>query len=149
MSEIFGIEELTAAFEEMVKTAQEAAKTIVRRAQVELEAETKKSFRLSNPPGRDSHGRFSRSVSPPGSPPAVVTGTLRRSITSSKVEVRATSATGTVYPTAVYARIQELGGIAGHGAHLPARPYLAPALEKTTPRMQEIATEEWAKGLRL
>lgn len=30
----------------------------------------------------------------------------------------------------VYARIHELGGIAGHGAHIPARPYLRPAVDE-------------------
>jgi len=64
--------------------------------------------------------------SAPGSPPAVVTGTLRRSITTER-----RPGAGGVYvsvgPTAVYGRIQELGGRAGRGSTLPARPYVAPA----------------------
>jgi len=142
--ELFGVEALEAAFDSMVEAAAEAAKTIVHEAQVELEAETKKSFTREHPPGRDSHGRFTRSVSPPGSPPAVVTGTLRRSITSSRVQMKGTTASGTVYPTAVYARIQELGGDTGR-AHLPARPYLAPSLRAVMPRIHAISVKEWAK----
>ena len=137
-AELFGVEALQAAFDAMIVEAASAAKTIVKRAEVEVEAETKKSF-------TGAHKKGTRTTSQPGTPPDVVTGALRRSITSSPVQVTATAATGSVYPAAVYSRIQELGGVGGRGAHLPARPYLAPSLEKATPRIKAIAVEEWAK----
>ncbi len=138
MTEIFGVEALQAAFDTMIVEAARAAKTIVKRAEVEVEAETKKAF-------TGAHKKGTRTTSAPGSPPDVVTGALRRSITSSPVQMSGTTATGSVYPAAVYSRIQELGGTAGRGAHLPARPYLAPSLTKATPRLGRIAAEEWAK----
>jgi phage gpG-like protein len=60
-----------------------------------------------------------------------VTGTLRRSIT-----VKGPHPLGLgrweaqIGPTAVYGRIQELGGVTGRGGAtvLPARPYVAPTL---------------------
>jgi phage gpG-like protein len=77
--------------------------------------------------GRASHARNAATTAAPGSPPAMVTGALRRSVKTVEVapghvEVGATTA---------YARIQELGGTAGRGGAttLPARPYLRPAYD--------------------
>lgn len=140
--ELFGVEALKAALEGTVVAAAEANKKIVRRAQIDLEATTKKAF-------TGSHKKGTRTTAPPDHPPDVVTGALRRSITSSPVETKGLSASGTVYPAAIYARIQELGGVGGRGAHLPARPYLAPSLTEAAPRMGKIAAEEWAKVMPL
>jgi phage gpG-like protein len=92
-----------------------------------LEAEAKRQL------GTYAHPRGTPTPSPRGQPPAVVTGTLRRSI-----RVTAPEPTGTagwsisVGPTAIYGRIQELGGFTGrNGAtYLPPRPYMDPALKK-------------------
>ncbi|MFD0393333.1 hypothetical protein ACFQ3Z_15995 [Streptomyces nogalater] len=62
-----------------------------------------------------------------------MTGTLRRSIT---VKGPAPLGTGrwaaSIGPTAVYGRIQELGGVTGRGGatELPPRPYVRPAYER-------------------
>lgn len=83
--------------------------------------------------------------SAPGQPPAVTTGTLRRSIA---YEVDKPRAVGRVGTNLVYARIQEMGGLITaksanflhfvidgkhkmvQSVYLPARPYLRPALDK-------------------
>ncbi|HUN38468.1 MAG TPA: hypothetical protein VMU95_41285 [Trebonia sp.] len=93
---------------------------------------------------RYSHKRETQTPSPPGGPPALVGGHLRRS-----VRLYAASRTGPytaesrVRPMIVYARIQEMGGtIRAHGkalhwvsggidffaksVTLPKRPYMAP-----------------------
>lgn len=75
-----------------------------------------------------SHQRGTPTPEPPGNPPSVVTGTLRRSITT---EGPRRLGFGTyealVGPTVVYARVQELGG---GPSHLPPRPYMKPAFEQ-------------------
>lgn len=77
-----------------------------------------------------SHPRGTPTPSAPGEPPSLVTGTLRRSIT-----VKGPTPLGRgrweaqIGPTAVYGRIQELGGVTGRGAVLPARPYVQPSYE--------------------
>jgi phage gpG-like protein len=77
-----------------------------------------------------SHPPGTRTGSPPGSPPWRITGHLADSVT-----VRRATSTGLdtwagyVGPTAIYGRIQELGGDTGRGhrTHLPPRPSLYPA----------------------
>lgn len=64
--------------------------------------------------------------SPPGSPPAMISGALQGSVRVEELEpghVR-------VGATTPYARIQQLGGMSGlgHLTRTPARPYLEPAL---------------------
>ncbi len=90
-----------------------------------------------------SHPRFTRTPSPPGRPPALVTGTLRRSV---RVEPAVPQGPGramsSVAPHTVYARIQEVGGdvhvvrarvltdgrsFFGKHVRIPARPYMRPA----------------------
>lgn len=121
---------------------------------------------------RYSHAPFTKTPSPPGQPPALMTGRLRASLTSTPGMHDAGTATAYVAPHTIYARIQEYGGDiyprrrrylrwyasgAGHpgfvpvgagsnaGAagrragiypvfakhvHLPARPYMRPAIDK-------------------
>jgi phage gpG-like protein len=98
--------------------------------------------RTSHPPGTPT-------PSPPGSPPSLVTGTLRRSI-----QVEGPAQTGPGRWTAnvgtglVYSRIQELGGTAGRGAYLPPRPYMAPGLAAALPAMGGAIERAWADALR-
>lgn len=144
MSDVFGIRELQLALDKVLVEVQTASKRIVKRSEMVVEAEAKKQF-------TGAHKRGTPTTSAPGSPPDVVTGTLRRSIKSSPVQVNGLVAKGSVYPTAVYARIQELGGPAGRGGktNLPARPYMTPAHDKALPAMRRVAAEEWAKALPL
>lgn len=134
MASISNINEIIAALTAAGTAAGEASVTIVTRGQVVVENASKSSF-------TGAHQRGSPTTSTPGAPPDVVTGTLRRSIVSSAVQPFSDgSATGQIYPTVIYARIQELGG-----RGLPARPYMQPAYEQVKPRLQEIAAEEWAR----
>lgn len=86
-------------------------------------------------------------ASQPGEPPAMRTGELFGSVEvgdpfddgDGMYEIRA-------WPSTVYARIQELGGWAGrdHRSHLPARPYVEPAVEDATDEFASIMMQAWA-----
>lgn len=141
---VIGVPQLLAAMQKATAEAEAAALNIVRRGQAVVEAEAKKQF-------TGAHAAGTPTTSRPGSPPDVVTGTLRRSIMSDRPAVAGPfgGAVGRVYPTAIYARIQELGGTTGRGGttRLPARPYMQPAHEASKPRLQRIAAEEWGRAL--
>jgi HK97 gp10 family phage protein len=137
VSSVFGVAEVKAALDRIVEQSTAASVRIVKRGQAVVEANVKKQF-------TGAHKRGEPTTSAPGSPPDVVTGTLRRSITSDKPSLSGFVATGRVYPTAVYARIQELGG---NG--LPARPYMQPGYEASLPELRDIAVEEWGKATRI
>jgi phage gpG-like protein len=141
LTEILGVRELMAAFGKAAEAVEVTATQIVKRGQALVEGEAKKQF-------TGAHARGTPTTSRPGSPPDVVTGTLRRSIVSDSPQRDGLGVTGRVYPTAVYARIQELGGQTRRGT-LPARPYMAPALKSATPRLSAIAAEEWGSALSL
>lgn len=100
--------------------------------------------------GTSSHAPGTRTPSAPGSPPALVTGQLRRSVrrTFSASTGEATWETH-IAPTTVYARIQELGGRAGrdHRSTLPPRPYVAPALARSESAISDAATRIFQKIL--
>lgn len=138
MSEVTGLRECLAALDRIAPRAQAAAARGVRDAQRLVEREIKSEF-------TGAHSRKERTGSSPGSPPEVVTGTLRRSVTSFPVETSALGAKGKVAPTSIYARIQELGGDTGRGGrtHLPARPYVRPVLDKIGPEIQSIFERAW------
>jgi phage gpG-like protein len=95
-----------------------------------LAMETAAKLELS----RVSHSRGTPTPSPPGSPPALISGALRRSVITRPDAASGYRASVTVGGTIVYARIQELGGRAGrnHASLLPPRPYLRPAAERLT-----------------
>lgn len=132
MTSVFGVSALKAALDGILAKTQVASVQIVKRGQVVVESAAKKQF-------TGSHKQGEPTTSAPGSPPDVVTGTLRRGITSSPVSMRGFAAVGSIYPTAVYSRIQELGG-----GHLPARPYMQPAYDQSIDKLRGIAEQEWA-----
>jgi hypothetical protein len=76
---IAGVSEIQALLKGKILKADLAAVAIVRRAQAVVEANAKSQF-------TGSHAKGSPTTSSPGSPPDVVTGTLRRSIKSSRVQ---------------------------------------------------------------
>jgi hypothetical protein len=80
-------------------------------------------------PGRKEHPHWS---SPPGTPPANDLGELANSI-ESKMTGR-TSAEVNVH--AKYGIPLELGWMSRGGNHVPARPFLRPAVEKVAPSFQ-------------
>lgn len=96
---------------------------------------------------RSSHRLGEPTSSLPGDPPALVSGNLRRSITvTGPTAVTASTWKGQVGPTAVYGRVQELGGDTGR-ATLPARPYMDPALRDTLTEIQAIFARAWTEAI--
>ncbi len=106
---------------------------------------------------RRAHGRLSRyyhppntpTPSPPGEPPARITGHLRGSLSPTGPVPTGGGFTGTLGPTAVYARIQELGGRAGrnHSVTLPPRPYLAPTVRDSRNDIRRQYVEAWQRAM--
>lgn len=96
---------------------------------------------------RQSHPPHTPTPSRPGDPPATISGALAESL---HVEGPAAVGAGVfarVGPTSPYGRIQELGGTAGWGAQLPARPYLWPAVRDSLPAINAIYREAWTAAL--
>jgi hypothetical protein len=77
---------------------------------------------------RYSHPPHTPTPSPPGQPPARISGHLRGGLSPTGPYPTGAGFGGKVGPTAVYSRIQELGGQAGwgHSVTLPPRPYMRP-----------------------
>ena len=97
-----------------------------------------------------SHSRGTPTSSSPGSPPAVISGTLRRSITSSTVSRVGTAWMATVSASSVYARVQELGGATGrnHATILPPRPYFGPQRAHAQQRLAAELRAAWVRTIR-
>lgn len=109
-----------------------------------------------------THPEGTPTTSPPGSPPALVTGTLMRSVKprgpfpgKKRYTYR-----GTVGPTAVYSRIQELGGRVPNRrrrefgpqtergyTRLPARPYVKPATDRVRRDVRRNFQRRWGAAL--
>lgn len=129
----------TDALKEALKTAmgsmRHEARGWVNDSLLAVERQTKVNLALK------SHKRGTPTPSLPGEPPALISGALRRSVKISGRGGRKGVYTGSVGPTMIYSRIQELGGVAGrnHRASLPARPYLKPAVLKSLPAMGKNA----------
>lgn len=119
-----GMSEFVTALKAASTAVDLATKAATAKAAHLLEAEIKTKL------GQSSHQKRTPTPSRPGQPPALVTGTLRRSV---KVEGPTSLGAGTyqarVGPTAVYGRVQELGGDTGTTV-LPSRPYVQPALKE-------------------
>lgn len=98
---------------------------------------------------RYTHAPGTPTTSPPGEPPALVSGNLSRSWKSSPPESRKQGVVeGKTGPTAVYSRIQELGGKAGpNGPTLPARPYVKPVWDANRERVHSIYAARWSQAL--
>ncbi|MEV0968516.1 hypothetical protein [Microtetraspora glauca] len=112
------------------------------------EREIKKTLRTF------SHPKGTQTPSPPGSPPALVSGSLRRSVKAGRPrQTGAARWEAHTAPTIVYARIQELGGRTGrnHATYLPPRPYVAPSHAKliASGQLAEWANRAFAKKVGL
>ena len=89
--------------------------------------------------------RVTPTSSRPGEPPSLISGTLRRSVqVQGPTSVGGTSFTASTGPTAVYGRIQELGGVAGRGSRLPARPYVQPGVTDAGPELRDMFQKAWS-----
>lgn len=117
-----GADKLDAAFDRMAQRvrsatragAKDSIRLVQRRAFVQLS-------RYSHPPNTPT-------PSPPGEPPARISGFLRGGLSPTGPYPTGSGFAGKLGPTAVYSRIQELGGQAGRGhrSTLPPRPYMRP-----------------------
>lgn len=97
---------------------------------------------------RSAHPYGTPTPSPRGAPPAWVSGFLSRSWHSTGSHVvglhRYSAQSG---PTAVYSRIQELGGMAGrnHRTYVPYRPYVLPASVRAREPVRDLFQRRWAE----
>lgn len=102
-----------------------------------------------------THPPGTKTNSLPGEPPARVTGHLIRSIEreprSGVTRVSRGVYLGGVTPRAVYARIQDKGGITGAGyrTHLPPRPYIGPAARMAAPAVRRVFVVRLNEAARL
>lgn len=93
---------------------------------------------------RKAHKKGEPTNAAPGEPPATVTGTLARSErVEGPEEIGFGHYVAAIGPTVIYGRIQELGGKAGRGATLPARPSLFPTMDESGKDIDRIASEAW------
>jgi phage gpG-like protein len=139
---LIGLAEFDAALKAMTGMANAASREATGKGAHLIEAETKKNLAIG------THKRGEPTTSAPGTPPDLVTGQLRRSIrVKGPRSIGPQTWEASVGPTAVYGRIQELGGDTGrhYASHLPARPYLAPAFERLTTSgdLAEVYTQAW------
>lgn len=99
---------------------------------------------------RYAHPRGTPTPAPPGGPPAVVSGGLRRSVRATEPTPGPRSQT-TVGASSVQARIQELGGASGpgHRTILPPRPYLRPTVQRIEAdgRLRRVAVEAFTRAV--
>jgi len=143
---LVGVPQFKVALDELVAAAAEATKIAVIKGGHLIQAETQRKLTTS------SHAKGTATPSQPGEPPSLVTGQLRRSIRVDHPNRGGDGIWSTrIGPTAVYGRIQELGGVTGrgHATTLPVRPYLAPALEAaiSSGRLGEVFDEAWRVAL--
>lgn len=134
---VVGDDAAAAALLRILAERQAATKQAVARGAHLIEAHAKLELsRTSHPPGTPTPSR-------PGQPPSLISGALRRSVTVRGPRGGGSRWEASVGPTIVYGRIQELGGVAGRRARLPARPYMAPGLERARPQIAKLFKDGW------
>ena len=106
----------------------------VGKAAADIQGEASKSIATNSGKYREYYGRVQHPhwSSPPGTPPNSDTGNLAGSI--KPVPLNATSYL--VVVEAKYGIPLELGWMSQNGNHVPARPFLRPAVEKVAPSFQ-------------
>jgi hypothetical protein len=130
-----GLAELEAAFVEKAAAAQAATRNAVVEAAHLAEASMKEH---AGEGGR--HQKGTPTPASPGGGPAVITGSLRRSITVGAITPWGIGGWQTkVGPTAVYGRRVELEF---------GYPYTRPGLEAITPALPAIFARNWAGAIR-
>lgn len=135
--QIRGRQRFSAQTAELITKRRAGARTIVATGSALVETEIKRQLTTS------SHRRRTPTPSQPGQPPSLVTGTLRRSVRVTGPTAIPAGYRAAIGPTQIYSRIQELGGVAGRGAILPARPYVVPAVSTVRPRLVALAAAVW------
>lgn len=146
MFQVTGVEQLRASLRQMGLRIQAATPRVVETGAHLLEGKTKANL------SRTSHQRGTPTPSRPGEPPALISGRLRSSVTSTVPARAGDMWVSRIGPTTVYSRIQELGGLAGrnHASRLPARPYLKPAAMALAhdAAFRQAVAEIWGRAIR-
>jgi hypothetical protein len=95
---------------------------------------------------RHTHAPGTPTTSPPGEPPALVSGALSRSVRSEGPWPgrRPWQTVGAVGPTIIYSRAHELGYRPGR---LPKRPYQLPATKAARPSIRQLYVQRWTQAL--
>jgi hypothetical protein len=94
-----------------------------------------------------THAPGTPTTSPPGGPPAWITGGLTDSVhVTPTVLLRRGVHVGRVGPRAVQSRAQELGYRRGK---LPPRPYLKPTTRAMKATIRRIYRDSWAEAMRV
>jgi hypothetical protein len=141
MADLDGFEEMLAALKAKQAKVQAVTPAALTRAAHRVEFEVKKLL------GTSSHRRGTPTPSPPGSPPSLITGNLRRPGQVGDVDGGGSRWSVTVSSRLVYSRIQEFGGRAGH-SNLPPRPYMGPGVAIATAGIGVDFRRAWAEALR-
>lgn len=97
--------------------------------------------------GLRSHSRGTPTPSPPGAPPARISGDLRGSVQSGPPEGGAGTYRVSVQSGLAYSWVQEYGGRVGRGSVLPARPYVKPGRDNVALAAIRLAGEIWMAAL--
>lgn len=142
--ETSGLAESRAALKVKVRAVNAATRTATRQAKNHLDREVKNTLR------RRSHRRGTPTPSPAGEPPAKISGNLARTVRSRGPRMlRRGVWEAEIGPTAVYSRIQELGGHTGRGhrTHLPPRPYMKPTTRAQLARLHEFYRRAWREAI--
>ncbi|MEU1800906.1 hypothetical protein [Streptomyces sp. NPDC019937] len=144
--QVTGLAQLNGALARLTTQFNLASRTATAHASHLVEAAIKEQL------SKSSHRRGTPTPSSPGDPPSLVTGTLRRSITVAGPHPLGMGVwEARIGPTAVYGRIQELGGVTGRGGAtaLPPRPYVAPAYERVvaTGALAAVYHQAWRAAL--
>lgn len=137
---LLGVSEFKAAIDGHIARQLAATRVAVGKGAHLIEEKAKLELTTS------SHKKGTPTPSAPGEPPSLVSGTLRRSVTVQGPTSFGAGFTASAGPTSIYGRIQELGGVTGrnHATTLPARPYMAPAVDAAGPELQSLFREAWA-----
>lgn len=138
---------LEAALTELGTTRIEAAaRAAATGAAAVVASEAKKNLGLA------SHPKGTPTPAAPGQPPALISGALQNAVhTIDAKQAGFGHYEADVSVDSDYARVQEAGGPSGRGGKtvLPARPYLAPAVNDHLPELEQVVLDAVLAALTL
>lgn len=142
MLSVSGLSQLRETIRTVPSKLDDASRTAAVAGAKLMETESKRLL------GLRSHPRGTPTPSPPGAPPAKISGDLQGSVIA---DASATGGFG-VYSASVrtglvYSWVQEYGGPVGRGARLPPRPYIKPGRDNVALAAIRLAEEIWMAAL--
>ncbi|EOD66908.1 hypothetical protein [Amycolatopsis vancoresmycina] len=137
---VTGLDELRASLVASIGRADELTRVATVTGLGLIETSIKEQLRKS------SHQKGTPTPAAPGQPPSLITGNLMRSMALRGPVGGDGRYAGAVGPTAVYSRIQELGGVCGRNrtVRLPTRPYVTPGAEEAIPKVHATFIAAWS-----